>query len=488
MNNFALEWAKSVTYLGVELDEKLTFNLHIQNKIKKAKRFLLKLRNSIGKVWGPTPMSLLLYAYKNMIIPSLAHGAIVWYKSCENASIKKKLAQLNRLICSCLMPLRQSVPTSGLETALNIMPLHLYMAKSALNTYVRVRKIVKPTWDQIGSNSKRGHLLRCQKDLSNLGINLVDEDRDFYLNIDRKYIVDLESKSFGLPHYDSTLKCYTDGSRMKGKTGYGYIISDGDYIMKESNGFIGENASVFQAEVMAIQQACLELSNYDGDITIFTDSMSTLDALCKLKTKSKVVAQCIQELNKLANNRKVSIHWIRSHTNNCCGNEYADAQAKGGTVSCNLVETPVPVGFLKEQIHRAFMKVWNEEWKSTVTCRQTKIFFPELDTKQSEYLLLLGRKMLGLTISLITGHNMLNYHRHVMCKDQDPLCRLCGEENEDSFHLIGECPVLFEKRAQIFHKYLLDSPPEWKVKQLVSMTKDSCLSGMLDGSAENPEA
>ena len=32
---------------------------------------------------------------------------------------------------------------------------------------------------------------------------------------------------------------------MKGKTGYGYIISDGDYIMKESNGFIGENGSVF---------------------------------------------------------------------------------------------------------------------------------------------------------------------------------------------------------------------------------------------------
>ena len=150
-----------------------------------------------------------------------------------------------------------------------------------------------------------------------------------------------------------------------------------------------------------------------------------------------------QELNKLANNRKVSIHWIRSHTNNCCGNEATDAQAKSGTVSCNLVETPVPVAFLKDQIHRAFMKVWNEEWKSTVTCRQTKIFFPELDTKQSEFLLLLGRKMLGLTISLITGHNMLNYHRHVMCKDHDPLCRLCGEENEDSFHLIGECPVLF---------------------------------------------
>ena len=135
--------------------------------------------------------------------------------------------------------------------------------------------------------------------------------------------------------------------------------------MCRSSGFIGDNASVFQAEITAIHQACLELNNFDGDITIFTDSMSSLDALCKVKIKSKVVANCIQELNKVANNRKVSIHWIRSHTNNCCGNEAADAQAKSGTVSCNLVETPVPVAFLKDQIHRAFMKVWNEEWKST---------------------------------------------------------------------------------------------------------------------------
>ena len=95
--------------------------------------------------------------------------------------------------------------------------------------------------------------------------------------------------------------------------------------------------------------------------------------------------------------------------------------------------------------------------------------------------------MLGQTVQLITGHNMLNYHKHVINKDIDPLCRLCREENEDSFHLIGECPVLFEKRAQIFHKYLLDKNPEWKVKQLVSMIKESCISGMLDGSDQDPE-
>ena len=156
-------------------------------------------------------------------------------------------------------------------------------------------------------------------------------------------------------------------------------------------------------------------------------------------------------------------------------------------MSCNWVKTPLPVGIIKNQIHRSFMKLWNTEWKAIKECRQTKIFFPELNPKQSEFLILLGRKMLGQTVQLITGHNMLNYHRHVISKDLDPLCRLCGEENEDSFHLIGECPVLFEKRAQIFHKYLLDEKPEWKVKQLVSMIKGSCISGMLDGSEQDPE-
>ena len=487
MNNIELDYSSEVRYLGLDLDSKLNFNLHIQNKVKKAKRFLMLLKNNVGKMWGP-PARSLLYAYNNMVIPSLGHGALVWYKSCQNASSNKKLAQLNRLIATCLMPLRYSTPTAGLQVVCNLMPVHLRMAELGLKTYLRVKNISKPIWDEIGTNNgKFGHLLMCKKDLSNLGITLVEEDRDNFLNIDRKYIVDLDSKRFGLPHYDSTLKCYTDGSRMNGKTGYGYIISDGDYIMKESNGFIGDNASVFQAEITAIQQACLELSKFEGDITIFTDSMSSVDALCKLKIKSKVVANCIQELNKLANGRKVTIHWIRAHTNDCCGNEYADAAAKAGTVSCNLVKTPIPTSFLKAKINKAFMNIWNQEWKSSTMFRQSKIFFPELKPKHSECLTRLGRYMLGQTVQLLVGHNMLNYHRHLICKDIDPLCRLCGEENEDSFHLIGECPVLFEKRAQIFHKYLLDKKPEWKVRQLVRMIKESCISGMLDGSVQDPE-
>ena len=190
LNNIELDFSKSVYYLGVELDSKLNFNIHIQNKVKKAKRLLMLLKNNIGKLWDP-PANSLLYAYNNMVIPSLGHGALVWYKSCQSVTSKKRLAQLNRLICTALMPLRYSTPTAGLEVVCNVMPLHLKMAEMGLKTYLRVKNIVQPMWDELGKNNgKFGHLLMCKKDLTELGIDPVEEDRDYFLNIDRKFCVD----------------------------------------------------------------------------------------------------------------------------------------------------------------------------------------------------------------------------------------------------------------------------------------------------------
>jgi hypothetical protein len=39
-----------------QLDGKLSWKPHIENKIKKAKRTLMAIRPTIGKSWGPSPM------------------------------------------------------------------------------------------------------------------------------------------------------------------------------------------------------------------------------------------------------------------------------------------------------------------------------------------------------------------------------------------------------------------------------------------------
>ena len=99
----------------------------------------------------------------------------------------------------------------------------------------------------------------------------------------------------------------------------------------------------------------------------------------------------------------------------------------------------------------------------------------------------LGRKKLGQIVQLVTGHNHLRYHQHQICQDIDPLCRLCEEDSETSWHLIGECPALMEKRQEVFQKYFLDDNPVWTVFQLRDMINGSRTLGMIDGLAEaNP--
>ena len=53
-------------------------------------------------------------------------------------------------------------------------------------------------------------------------------------------------------------------------------------------------------------------------------------------------------------------------------------------------------------------------------------------------------------IGLLTGHNTLRRHLHVMGLNGNPTCRKCGTEEETSVHILCECEVL----ASLRHTYL----------------------------------
>ena len=55
LDGVELEWQEEARYLGVYLDPKLTFRRHIQIKIRSAKMTIMRLRSSMGKLWGPSP-------------------------------------------------------------------------------------------------------------------------------------------------------------------------------------------------------------------------------------------------------------------------------------------------------------------------------------------------------------------------------------------------------------------------------------------------
>jgi hypothetical protein len=51
---------------------------------------------------------------------------------------------------------------------------------------------------------------------------------------------------------------------------------------------------------------------------------------------------------------------------------------------------------------------------------------------------------------LLTGHNTLRRHIHLMGLSDSPLYRRCGTGNEKSAHILGECEAL----ASFRHVYL----------------------------------
>jgi hypothetical protein len=72
-------------------------------------------------------------------------------------------------------------------------------------------------------------------------------------------------------------------------------------------------------------------------------------------------------------------------------------------------------------------------------CRGTKV-----------KLLSFNRTQLRVVTGLLTGHNTLRRHLHLMRLMDSPLCRKCGAEDETSAHILCRCEAL----ASLTHLYL----------------------------------
>jgi len=61
-----------------------------------------------------------------------------------------------------------------------------------------------------------------------------------------------------------------------------------------------------------------------------------------------------------------------------------------------------------------------------------------------------------VVVGLLTGHNTLIRHLHVMGLSNDPTCRKCGTEEETSVQILCECEALASLRHQYLGSIFLD--------------------------------
>ena len=154
-NDIPLE--KSVKYLGVLLDQELTFRPHIVEKTKKAKGLLFKCLQVVGKNWGPSPL-IMRWLWTGVVRPMLTYGSIVWAQAATKIINESELKRLNRLAATTWGHFRRSTPTAGLEIFGYLPPLDLFIRGEATKAWLRVKETRGEKWDGVGNlKTRKGH-------------------------------------------------------------------------------------------------------------------------------------------------------------------------------------------------------------------------------------------------------------------------------------------------------------------------------------------
>jgi len=310
MNNEEIEWVNEFKYLGLTLDNKLTWNAHISNTVKKANAVMNICRKMIGKTWGLNPKSC-KWTYTAIVRPIISYGCLIWMKAVNQTSKIAKLEQIQRKACLATLRTMTSTPTATMEILLNLKPLKTHLQTIALTSYDRL--IRNGNWKPIVGETinKNGHsyiinMLATQvKDLNiptDSMINRVTIQTNFHTLIEDRQEIRTRSKRM-IPEADNMIYCYTDGSKSGTNSGCAYTIR-GSNTEEQGHRTLSTYTTVFQAEMTAIHEAVsklLELRTENKDIKIYIDSQAAILALNSLQINNKLVLESKKLLNQLNN-------------------------------------------------------------------------------------------------------------------------------------------------------------------------------------------
>ncbi len=226
----------------------------------------------------------------------------------------------------------------------DIQPINIFLQTCAINTHLRL--IDNGNWKpKIGeitnpkTHSKLVETLAAQT--PNLYMptdKLINRHRiktNFVTQIKQREEINKTIK-IPRPNNNNTINCFTDGSRFDETSGAGFTIHS---TTSHTNGFLnlGRYSTVFQAEVIAILKATETMIDKNIDnkqIEIYVDNQAAIQALGKYEITSKIILECKQSLNRLAENNSVRINWKPGHSGHR-GNSIADNLAKLGVKQKN---------------------------------------------------------------------------------------------------------------------------------------------------------
>lgn len=462
-----LTFEKEVRFLGVTLDQKLTWKSHLRQLKLRCSKVLNLMKALASHRWGADTKTL-IHIYLALIRSKIDYGAIA-YMTADRKLLKSVDVIQNSALRIALGAFR-STPTDSLHCLSEVMPLDFRRDMQTLQYAIRITHDThNPNHHFIHSNrlrtifDQKPHLRppfheRLKRIQSKYSIEMpliCHRTNEEYLPwIAIKTVISTElsqlNKSDTHPtilanhfkaitsRYQNYIFLYTDASKYNGDTGFAVVTPT---CPKQHR--LSSNCSVYTGELYAIMEAVqYAVSNQNTNYLICSDSLSALQAIRDPYSTNPIVYNIRSLLyNNNDTSQKLILMFTPSHVG-IAGNEKADMLAKEATrfpqdPRHNYCTPADAKTLFKNLITRA----WNDYWTSC----DSKLKTIKSSVNQS-LPLPQSRRLQVIVNRLRLGHTRLT-HSHLLSSQPATECAHCHVPLT-VHHIILDCPLHNENRAR----------------------------------------
>ncbi|KAG1699334.1 Retrovirus-related Pol polyprotein from type-1 retrotransposable element R1 [Nymphon striatum] len=466
---------KNFKYLGLIIDDHLTWNKHIIMNTNRVIQFMFLFRRISRNTWGASGGAV-KRIYKAALIPMLTYNCQVWAEALKLKYNVKILKRTQRQIAMAVLKSYRDISYAAAIALAGLVPLEIEIKRIArifdcignntlavnninydLDLRVPVDKIVHPslsppTW--VNSHLKP---ITTQLNVKNLPLKIPHP-----LSMENKFLIIHKL-------------IYTDGSKVpEVGVGAAFTLTSENYF-RDKKLRLANHCNIFQAEMVAILQSLKTLyllETMNENILIVTDSLSSILAIQNFDNRHRLVNSVIKYVDKLdMNNCKIYLEWVKSHSGNAL-NDKVDLLAKQA-VSINYSKTfsRVPIDFIKSQIGIEARKEYHQWYSSLDNNLRIKTLFPKLRDLTS----FIGSYEIGFIESqVITGHGHLKEYLHRRHVTVDPYCECDSVSIQNADHLLFACSTYRSISSPLINKL-----NRYKIPLAVQQVIKTKLAGLL---------
>ncbi|RKK75713.1 hypothetical protein BFJ68_g18084 [Fusarium oxysporum] len=402
----------ALRWLGIWLDSRLSFRVHVEKWASKAKSVAYHLRGLTNTIHGPLP-SAVRSAVRACVEPVLLHGSEAWYPGTTRprwsqptrntpSSNQHLIQRMNKALhqsMRAILPVWKTTPITILHRESGIPPVDQLLEARRLRSSARLKSLdeahplakrtaplTQPTYHNLikrryqtqTESAFRTRLRRTDELLAPCERPKLVQRCFHQEQMPPLQMASKEKSTGAFLHWIErldplTLVVYSDGSlSSEGAASYGFTIHQNNVPIFDGSGRLGP-AEVFDAEATGALEGLKAALNLQGSAgqTIFICLDNLAAATCLRGTPSDSSQDVFLEFQALAaSHGATQILWVPGHSS-IPGNEQADKLAKAAS-SLLEPEGALPTLAYLRRIARQKPKEAFETWWSTSAPEQYK--------------------------------------------------------------------------------------------------------------------